>query len=41
LGRELVPLFAHYLDDHIVRLRAVGHQRLAERFRRWRIRLLA
>ena len=41
LGRELVPLFVHYMDDHIARLRAVGHRRLAGRFRRWRTRLLA
>jgi hypothetical protein len=41
LGRELVPLFVHYIDDHIARLRAVGHDRLADRFHRWRTRLLA
>jgi hypothetical protein len=41
LGRELVPLYVHYIDDHIARLRAVGDHRLADRFRRWRTRLLA
>ena len=41
LGRELVPLYVHYIDDHIARLRAVGHHRLADRFQRWRTRLLA
>jgi hypothetical protein len=41
LSRELVPLFVHYLDDHIARLSAVGQHRLADRFRRWRTRLLA
>ena len=41
LNRELVPLFVHYLDDHVARLRAVGQHRLADRFRRWRTRLLA
>lgn len=41
LGRELVPLFVHYIDDHIARLRAVGQHRLADRFHRWRTRLLA
>jgi hypothetical protein len=41
LSRELVPLCAHDLDDHIARLSAVGQHRLAGRFRRWRIRLLA
>jgi hypothetical protein len=41
LGRELVPLYVHYIDDHIARLRALGHDRLADRFHRWRTRLLA
>jgi hypothetical protein len=41
LGRELVPLYVHYIDDHIARLRAVGQYRLADRFHRWRTRLLA
>jgi hypothetical protein len=41
LGRELIPLFVHYIDDHIARLRAVGQHRLADRFHRWRTRLLA
>jgi hypothetical protein len=41
LGRELIPLYLHYLDDHIERLHAVSHHRLAGRFRRWRSRLLA
>jgi hypothetical protein len=41
LGRELVPLYVHYIDDHIARLRTLGHDRLADRFHRWRTRLLA
>jgi hypothetical protein len=41
LGRELIPLYAHYIDDHITRLRAINRHRLAESFRRWRTRLLA
>jgi hypothetical protein len=41
LSRELVPLYVHYLDDHIARLRAVDQHRLADRFRRWRSSLLA
>jgi hypothetical protein len=41
LSRELVALYVHYLDDHIARLSAVGHDRLAGRFRRWRTRLLS
>jgi hypothetical protein len=41
LGRELIPLYVHYIDDHIERLNAVGQHRLAGRFHRWRTRLLA
>lgn len=41
LGRELIALYVHYLDDHIPRLRAVNRDRLADSFRRWRSRLLA
>ena len=41
LGRELIPLYVHYVDDHIARLRAVDHHRLADRFQRWRACLLA
>jgi hypothetical protein len=41
LGRELIPLYLHYIDDHTARLEAVGSDRLADRFRRWRARLLA
>ena len=41
LDRELIPLYVHYIDDHIVRLRGLGNQRLADSFRRWRTRLLA
>jgi hypothetical protein len=41
LGRELIPLYVYYIDDHITRLRAVGSHRLAGSFRRWRARLLA
>ena len=41
LGRELIPLYVHYIDDHIERLRAVDHHRLADSFQRWRTRLLA
>ena len=39
LEKELVPLYLHYLDDHIVRLDAEGQHRLAGRFRRMRARL--
>jgi len=41
LSRELVPLYVHYLDDHVARLHAAGSHGLAGRFRRWRARLLA
>ncbi len=41
LSRELVPLYVHYIDDHIARLDAAGRRGLADRFRRWRARLLA
>ncbi len=41
LSRELIPLYLHYVEDHIARLRALDHHRLANRFQRWRTRLLA
>jgi hypothetical protein len=41
LGQELIPLYVHYLDDHITRLRAVNRHSLADSFHRWRTRLLA
>ena len=41
LGRELVPLYLQYLDDHITRLRVLDCHRLADRFQRLRTRLLA
>ena len=41
LGRELLPLYVHYVDDHIARLSAVSQYRLADSFRRWRARLVA
>jgi len=41
LDRELIPLYVHYIDDHVARLRDVNRRRLAESFRRWRTSLLA
>jgi len=41
LSQELIPLYAHYLEDHIARLQSAGRRRLAVSFRRWRARLLA
>ena len=40
LGQELIPLYIHYIDDHITRLRAVNRYQLADSFHRWRTRLL-
>jgi hypothetical protein len=40
LSRELIPLYAYYIDDHIARLRALNRHRLAGRFQRWRTWLL-
>jgi hypothetical protein len=41
LSQQLIPLYRHYIDDHVTRLDAAGNHRLAGRFRRWRDRLLA
>ena len=41
LRRELVPLYVHYLDDHIARLAALRKADLATAFGRWKDRLLA
>ncbi len=41
LARELIPLYIHYIDDHITRLQAINRYRLADSFHRWRTRLLA
>jgi hypothetical protein len=41
LGRELIPLYVRYLDDHVERLRDIGQHGLADSFRQWRARLLA
>jgi hypothetical protein len=40
LGRELIPLYLHYIDDHITRLHAINRDRLADSFHGWRARLL-
>ena len=36
LRADLLPLYRHYLDDHIERLTAAGRPELAEAFLRWR-----
>jgi hypothetical protein len=41
LSQDLIPLYLHYIDDHIARLDAAGQPRLVRRFRRWRSRLQA
>jgi hypothetical protein len=41
VGRDIVPLYVQYIDDHVARLRAAGRPRLAEKFSRWRDRLTA
>ncbi len=39
LAREVIPLYRHYLDDHVARLAAVPRPDLADAFARWRRRL--
>ena len=39
VGRELIPLYLQFIDDHVARLAAAGRGDLAGRFRRWRARL--
>ena len=41
VGRDLIPLYVQYIDDHVARLRAAGYDRLAGNFSRWRDRLTA
>jgi hypothetical protein len=41
LGRELIPLYIHFIDDHVRRLRAINCHRVANDFSQWRTRLLA
>jgi hypothetical protein len=36
----MVPLYLHYIDDHITRLDALGRLDLARAFERWRTRLV-
>lgn len=39
MRRELIPLYLHYIDDHIARLGAAGRDDLAQRFGQWRARI--
>jgi hypothetical protein len=40
LREQIVPLYLHYIDDHITRLDSLGEVELAEAFRAWRHRLV-
>jgi predicted nucleotidyltransferase len=40
LHDQLVPLYLHYIDDHITRLRSLGQAQLARAFEEWRDRLV-
>jgi hypothetical protein len=39
LGRQAMPLYVDYIDDHIMRLGMLGRDDLAQAFRAWRERL--
>jgi predicted nucleotidyltransferase len=41
LGEQLVPLYLHYIDDHIARLGALERCDLVKAFEAWRARLVA
>lgn len=41
LGEQLLPLYIHYVDDHIARLGALERRDLANAFQKWRERLIA
>jgi predicted nucleotidyltransferase len=40
LREQLVPLYLHYIDDHITRLDSLGKNELARAFEEWRARLV-
>jgi predicted nucleotidyltransferase len=40
LRKQMVPLYIHYIDDHITRLDALGEADLARAFEDWRERLV-
>jgi hypothetical protein len=40
LREQMLPLYLHYIDDHITRLDSLGHAGLARAFEDWRARLL-
>ena len=41
LQREMIPLYLHYIDDHIARLTAADRRDLSEAFAQWRHRIVA
>lgn len=40
LREELLPLYIHFIDDHLTRLRALGRSDLVSAFSEWRTRLM-
>ena len=40
LQREMIPLYLHYIDDHIARLTAADRRDLSEAFAQWRHRIV-
>ncbi|HEY5276240.1 MAG TPA: hypothetical protein VIK38_06845 [Coriobacteriia bacterium] len=40
LQEQMVPLYVHYIDDHIARLDSLDHPELARSFEAWRDRLV-
>jgi hypothetical protein len=40
LSEHIVPLYVHYIDDHITRFDSRGHAELARAFEEWRDRLV-
>jgi hypothetical protein len=41
LREQLLPLYLHYIDDHIERLDSIRKAELARAFRKWRDRLVS
>ncbi len=40
LREQMVPLYVHYIDDHVTRLESLGDVELAHAFEEWRVRLV-
>jgi len=40
LGKQMVPLYLYYIDDHITRLESLDRRDLADTYREWRKRLI-